>query len=129
MQIVLTLTKKNKFIIYQGSHGDKGSEIADVILPGAAYTEKNGLFVNLEGKLQQSFKATYPPGSAVEDWTIFNKSCHRDVGILDPSILHQISFLHSLGVSDTLPLIQLVGAILYYGCYSLNANVVSPCSR
>ena len=65
--------KKNKFIIYQGSHGDKGSEIADVILPGAAYTEKNGLFVNLEGKLQQSFKATYPPGSAVEDWTIFNK--------------------------------------------------------
>jgi len=64
-------TKKDKFIIYQGSHGDKGAEIADVIFPGAAYTEKDGLFVNLEGKVQQSFKATYPPGDAIEDWIIF----------------------------------------------------------
>ena len=45
--------KKDKFIVYQGSHGDKGAEIADIILPIAAYTEKNGLFVNLEGKLQK----------------------------------------------------------------------------
>ena len=65
--------KKDKFIIYQGSHGDRGAEIADVIFPGSAYTEKNGLFVNLEGRMQQSFKATYPPGEAVEDWTVFNK--------------------------------------------------------
>jgi len=62
--------KKDKFIVYQGSHGDKGAEIADIILPGAAYTEKNGLFVNLEGKLQHAYKASYPPGEAREDWLI-----------------------------------------------------------
>ncbi len=63
--------KKDKFIVYQGSHGDKGAELADIILPGAAYTEKNGLFVNLEGKLQNAYKASYPPGEAREDWIIF----------------------------------------------------------
>jgi len=63
--------KKNKFVVYQGSHGDKGAEIADIILPGGAYTEKNGLFVNLEGKLQTAYKASYPPGDAHEDWIIF----------------------------------------------------------
>ena len=63
--------KKDKFIVYQGSHGDKGAEIADIILPGAAYTEKNGLFVNLEGKCQSAYKASYPPGDAREDWIIF----------------------------------------------------------
>jgi len=67
----INIDKKNKFIIYQGSHGDKGAEIADIILPGAAYTEKNGLFVNLEGKLQSAYKASYPPGDAREDWVIF----------------------------------------------------------
>ena len=65
------MNKKNKFVVYQGSHGDKGAEIADIILPGAAYTEKNGLFVNLEGKLQSAYKASYPPGDAREDWIIF----------------------------------------------------------
>jgi NADH-quinone oxidoreductase subunit G len=67
----INFAKKDKFIVYQGSHGDKGAEIADIILPGAAYTEKNGLFVNLEGKLQYAYKASYPPGEAREDWTIF----------------------------------------------------------
>ena len=62
--------KKDKFIVYQGSHGDKGAEIADVILPGAAYTEKNASFVNLEGKLQSAYKASYPPGEAKDDWKI-----------------------------------------------------------
>ena len=67
----INFDKKDKFIIYQGSHGDKGAEIADIILPGAAYTEKNGLFVNLEGRLQNAYKASYPPGEACEDWIIF----------------------------------------------------------
>jgi len=67
----INFDKKNKFVVYQGSHGDKGAEIADIILPGAAYTEKNGLFVNLEGKLQSAYKASYPPGDAREDWIIF----------------------------------------------------------
>jgi len=67
----IKLDKKDKFIVYQGSHGDKGAEIADIILPGAAYTEKNGFFVNLEGKLQNAYKASYPPGESKEDWVIF----------------------------------------------------------
>ena len=68
----LIFKKKDEFIIYQGSHGDKGAEIADVILPGAAYTEQNGYFTNLEGKIQKAFKASYPPGEAKEDWQIIN---------------------------------------------------------
>ena len=68
----LSFNKKNEFIIYQGSHGDKGAEIADVILPGAAYTEQSGHYTNLEGKVQKAFKASYPPGEAKEDWQIIN---------------------------------------------------------
>ena len=68
----LNFNKKNEFIIYQGSHGDKGAEIADVILPGAAYTEQSGHYTNLEGKVQKAFKASYPPGEAKEDWQIIN---------------------------------------------------------
>ena len=67
----INFDKKDKFIVYQGSHGDNGAEIADIVLPGAAYTEKNGLFVNLEGRLQKAHKASYPPGDAREDWIIF----------------------------------------------------------
>ena len=69
----LNFSKKDEFIIYQGSHGDKGAEIADIILPGATYTEQNGYFTNLEGKSQKAYKASYPPGEAKEDWQIINE--------------------------------------------------------
>ena len=69
----LNFNKKNEFVIYQGSHGDKGAEIADIILPGAAYTEQSGHFTNLEGKIQKAYKASYPPGEAKEDWQIINE--------------------------------------------------------
>ncbi len=69
----LNFDKKNKFIIYQGSHGDKGAECADIILPGSAYTEQDGYYTNLEGKIQKAFKASYPPGDAKEDWQIINE--------------------------------------------------------
>ncbi len=69
----LEFNKKNEFVIYQGSHGDKGAEIADIILPGSAYTEQDGYFTNLEGKIQKAYKASYPPGEAKEDWQIFNE--------------------------------------------------------
>tara|TARA_Y100001970_G_scaffold293283_1_gene439058 strand:+ start:2814 stop:4868 length:2055 start_codon:yes stop_codon:yes gene_type:complete len=68
----LDFVKKNEFVIYQGSHGDRTAQIADIIIPGSAFTEQNGLFINLEGRLQKSIKSTYPPGSAKEDWKIFN---------------------------------------------------------
>jgi NADH-quinone oxidoreductase subunit G len=58
------------FVVYQGHHGDAGAHRADVILPGAAYTEKAGTYVNTEGRAQRGFKAVYPPGEAREDWTI-----------------------------------------------------------
>jgi len=58
------------FVIYQGHHGDAGAARADVILPGAAYTEKAGTYVNLEGRVQSGFQAATPPGEAREDWKI-----------------------------------------------------------
>ena len=58
------------FVVYQGSHGDAGAHRADVILPGAAYTEKDATFVNTEGRVQQTRLAVFPPGEAKEDWKI-----------------------------------------------------------
>ncbi|UTW53359.1 NADH-quinone oxidoreductase subunit G [bacterium SCSIO 12827] len=58
------------FVIYQGHHGDAGAHVADVILPGAAYTEKDATYVNLEGRVQRGQLAVYPPGDAREDWKI-----------------------------------------------------------
>jgi NADH-quinone oxidoreductase subunit G len=58
------------FVIYQGHHGDAGAARADVVLPGAAYTEKNGTYVNTEGRVQLGRLATFPPGEAREDWKI-----------------------------------------------------------
>ncbi len=66
-------TKKigaNTFVVYQGHHGDAGAARADVILPGAAYTEKSGTYVNTEGRVQRGFMAAHPPGDAREDWKI-----------------------------------------------------------
>jgi NADH-quinone oxidoreductase subunit G len=95
----LKFKKKNEFIIYQGSHGDRGAEIADIILPGSAYTEQNGYYTNLEGKLQKAYKASYPPEDAKEDWQIINELAetmnHRklfnDKDELDSSLLNQIN--------------------------------------
>ena len=95
----LKFKKQNEFIIYQGSHGDKGAEIADIILPGAAYTEQNGYYTNLEGKLQKAYKASFPPEEAKEDWQIINELAeimnHRklfnDKDELDSSLLNQIN--------------------------------------
>jgi NADH-quinone oxidoreductase subunit G len=94
----LKFKKQNEFIIYQGTHGDKGAEMADIILPSATYTEQNGYFTNLEGKMQKAYKASYPPGDAKEDWLIINEIAeamnHRklfnDKDELDSSMLNQI---------------------------------------
>jgi NADH-quinone oxidoreductase subunit G len=60
----------NTFVIYQGTHGDAGAHRADVILPGAAYTEKSAIYVNTEGRPQMTERAVFPPGDAREDWAI-----------------------------------------------------------
>jgi NADH-quinone oxidoreductase subunit G len=58
------------FVVYQGTHGDRGAHLADVILPGAAYTEKSATYVNTEGRVQMTARAGFPPGDAREDWAI-----------------------------------------------------------
>merc|ERR1712025_1395637 len=58
------------FVIYQGHHGDAGAAMADCVLPGAAYTEKQGTYVNMEGRAQQTYPALVPPGEARADWKI-----------------------------------------------------------
>jgi NADH-quinone oxidoreductase subunit G len=58
------------FVVYQGTHGDAGAHRADVILPGSAYTEKDGLYVNFEGRVQRAERAAFPVGEAKEDWAI-----------------------------------------------------------
>ncbi len=68
---------KSAFIIYQGHHGDRGAAIADVVLPGAAYTEKDGTYVNTEGRIQRGLKAASPPGEAKEDWKIIKALAER----------------------------------------------------
>jgi len=97
----LNFKKKNEFIIYQGSHGDKGAQIADIILPGSAYTEQSGHYTNLEGKLQKAYKASYPPGNAKEDWQIINelseiigsKKLFTDKEELENSMINYINLL------------------------------------
>lgn len=64
------LNQKESFIIYQGHHGDRGAELADVVLPGAAYTEKDGTYVNTEGRAQKAQFVVAPPGKGREDWQI-----------------------------------------------------------
>lgn len=65
------------FKVFVGHHGDKGAHAADVILPGASYAEKPGTYVNLEGRVQRSDRAVFPPGDAREDWTILRALSDR----------------------------------------------------
>lgn len=62
--------EEGPFVIYQGSHGDRGAHRADIIFPSAAYTEENGIFVNTEGRAQLAIRAGFPPGKAKENWAI-----------------------------------------------------------
>lgn len=72
-----TSNLKNTFVVYQGHHGDAGAHVADVILPGAAYTEKNATYVNLEGRVQRTRRAVFAPGEAQEDWKILIQLAER----------------------------------------------------
>jgi NADH-quinone oxidoreductase subunit G len=93
------------FVIYQGHHGDRGATAADVILPGAAYTEKNASYVNTEGRLQRAKLAVFPPGQAKEDWKIL-RALSEVLGITVPlDTLGQVrarmaEIAPSLGVVD-----------------------------
>jgi NADH-quinone oxidoreductase subunit G len=70
-------------VIYQGHHGDRGAHRADIILPGAAWTEEQGLFVNTEGRPQLALRAGFPPGEAKENWAIL-RAVSAEVGATQP---------------------------------------------
>ena len=71
------------FVVYHGSHGDRGAHRADVILPGAAYTEQPGLFVNTEGRPQLALRAGFPPGEAKENWAVL-RALSAEIGTALP---------------------------------------------
>ncbi|HEY0293016.1 MAG TPA: molybdopterin-dependent oxidoreductase, partial [Hansschlegelia sp.] len=71
------------FVVYVGTHGDRGAHRADVVLPGAAYVEKTGLYVNTEGRVQLANRATFPPGEGREDWAIL-RALSEQVGATLP---------------------------------------------
>ena len=110
----LDFKKKNEFIIYQGSHGDRGAEIADIILPGAAYTEQSGHYTNLEGKIQKAYKASYPPGDAKEDWQIINdlaevmnnRKLFNDIDELESSMFNYLKIKQEQKNSDFIEKIE-----------------------
>ena len=76
-------TNGGPFVIYQGSHGDRGAMRADIILPAAAYTEENGLFVNTEGRPQLAMRAGFAPGEAKENWAIL-RALSAEIGATQP---------------------------------------------
>jgi NADH-quinone oxidoreductase subunit G len=73
----LDLSKTDAFVVYLGTHGDAGAHRADVVLPGAAYTEKPGLYVNTEGRVQRGERAVFPKGEAREDWAVLRALSER----------------------------------------------------
>ena len=105
----LDINKKNEFIIYIGSHGDRGAEVANIILPGAAYTEQTAHYTNLEGKIQKAYKASYPPGEAKEDWQIINelaeymnnRKLFNDKDELISSMINFVNLKNNNSVSET----------------------------
>jgi NADH-quinone oxidoreductase subunit G len=103
------------FVVYQGHHGDRGAARADVILPGAAYTEKSGTYVNTEGRVQRGYKAAFAPGEAREDWSILRafsavlgrplpydtiEALRARLETVNPVFGH-IGYLPRFGVTDT----------------------------
>jgi NADH-quinone oxidoreductase subunit G len=106
------------FTVYIGTHGDRGLRHADVILPGAAYSEKHGTYVNLEGRVQVSEFGVHPPGEAREDWTIFRALSDvvgktlpfDDLAQLRAAIAAEVPRLGRLGLSPVDPLPAYKGA-------------------
>jgi NADH-quinone oxidoreductase subunit G len=93
------------FVIYQGSHGDRGASQADVVLPGAAWSEKDGIYVNTEGRVQHASRVTFPPGDAREDWAIIralSAAIGQTLDFDDMTALRQamIAAVPALGVTD-----------------------------
>jgi len=86
----IDLSASKAFTVYLGTHGDAGAHKADVILPGAAYTEKDGLYVNTEGRVQMGYRAVFPKGEAREDWSVLRALSERLGAALPYDTLSQL---------------------------------------
>ena len=129
--------KQKEFIVYIGSHGDKGAELADIILPGATYTEQDGYFTNLEGKIQKAYKASYPPGDAKEDWEIINnlselikrKKIFKDKDELIDSMFNYIKLKKETNTEKLLDLNYFDEEILVDSSNYYFSNVITRASK
>ena len=95
------------FVVYIGTHGDAGAHRADVILPGAAYTEKSGTYVNTEGRVQVTARAAFPPGDAREDWAILRALSEMLGKVLPFDTLTELR----AGLYRAFPHLQRIGAV------------------
>jgi NADH-quinone oxidoreductase subunit G len=110
------------FVVYQGHHGDRGAERADVILPGAAYTEKDGTYVNTEGRAQRGWLAVYPPGDAREDWKILRAMS----GVLGRPLPYDDLAGLRRRLAEAHPAFARVGALARGGCADLSGPAGDP---
>ncbi len=112
----------NTFVIYQGHHGDAGAHRADVILPGAAYTEKSGTYVNTEGRAQRGFMAIHPPGEAREDWTILRAFS----GIIGRALPYDTIEALRARMEQVNPVFGRIGHLPRFGCGDLSGPAGDP---
>jgi NADH-quinone oxidoreductase subunit G len=110
------------FVVYQGHHGDAGAQRADVILPGAAYTEKSGTYVNTEGRVQRGFKAVYPPGDAREDWTILRAFS----AVIGKTLPYDTIEALRTRLEQVNPVFGRVGFLTRFGCSDLTGPAGDP---
>jgi NADH-quinone oxidoreductase subunit G len=110
------------FVVYQGHHGDAGAQRADVILPGAAYTEKSGTYVNTEGRAQRGFLAVYPPGEAREDWTILRAFS----AIIGKTLPYDTIAALRTRMEQVNPVFGRLGSLARFGCSDHTGPVGDP---
>jgi len=110
------------FVIYQGHHGDAMAERADVVLPGAAYTEKDATWVNTEGRAQRGYRAIFPPGEAKEDWRII-RAFSEGVGRTLP---YDDLFALRSRLAQVSPVFARVGEVVRRGCSDRSAPAPGP---
>jgi NADH-quinone oxidoreductase subunit G len=149
-----TEVEPGAFVVYIGTHGDRGAHRADVILPGAAYPEKSGLYVNTEGRVQMAARAAFPPGDAREDWAIlralsdvlgnklpydslaqlraamFKAHPHlQRVDSIEPGIAADIEKLASLGgAPDKAPFVSAIDDFYLTNAIARASSVMAECS-
>ena len=110
------------FVVYQGHHGDAGAQRADVILPGAAYTEKSGTYVNTEGRVQRGLRAVYPPGEAREDWTILRAFS----AVIGKTLPYDTIAAVRARLEQTNPVFARIGFLPRFGCSDHTGPVGDP---